>query len=180
VACHSTDGGGESTIAMRKRSTGVWGVNADRFVWKWKGASALADFGDPAGSSSYQLCFYDDLFGTPDLRLDFAVPAGGLCDGKPCWRVRGTSGFTYEDPDRTPSGIEQVAMQASGGRARIAVSGKGSRLMLPSLVGPIDQFPFGFGWAVVLVESGSGQCWAAGSGAITNRRGTYQGFAGGS
>ena len=128
----------------------------------------------PAGRS-YQLCFYDDLFGTPDLRLDLAIPAAGSCDGRPCWRPVGTSGFGYQDPDRTPSGIEEATIQEKDGIAKIAVSGTGLRLDLPELVGEDDVFPFGFGWAVVLVESGSGQCWSAGSGISRNRRGKFTG-----
>ena len=176
VACHA----GGSSVSLQKRSPGLWGVNGDRFVWKWKGASALTDFGDPTASASYQLCFYDDLFGTPDLRLDFAIPAGGLCAGKPCWKAKGTSGFGYADPDRTPSGIDTVTIRSKGGKAKIAVSGTGGRLALPPLVGSYDIFPFNFGWAVVMVESDSGQCWVAASGAVKNQRGRFKGTAGGS
>ena len=179
VACHSTIGG-SSTVSMQKRSKGIWAVNGDRFVWKWKGASALTDFGDPTANTSYQLCFYDDLFGTPDLRLDFAIPAGGLCAGKPCWKAQGTSGFGYADPDRTPSGIDTVTIRTRGGQAKIAVSGTGGRLALPPLVGSYDTFPFNFGWAVVMVESDSGRCWVAASGAVKNQRGRFKGTAGGS
>jgi cysteine-rich repeat protein len=179
VACHSTLGG-SSTVSVQKRNKGPWGANADRFVWKWKGASALADFGDPTANASYQLCFYDDLFGTPDLRLDLAIPAGGLCAGKPCWKAKGTSGFGYADPDLTPSGVETVKISAKGGRAKIAVAGKGGRLGVPSVFGPYGMFPFNFGWAVVMVESDSGQCWVAASGASTNQGGRFKGTAGGS
>lgn len=175
LACHSTDPRGSSSITLQKRAKGPWGVNADRLLWKWKGASSLADFGDPNGGTSYQLCFYDDLFGTPNLRLDLAIPGGGSCDGRACWRPVGTSGFGYHDPDRTPSGIEKVTIQEKGGTARIAVSGRGLRLELPELVGADDAFPFTFGWAVVLVENGSGECWSAGSGVSRNRRGRFSG-----
>ena len=154
----------------------MWGVNGDRFVWKWKGASALTDFGDPTASASYQLCFYDDLFGTPDLRLDFAIPAGGLCAGKPCWKAKGTSGFGYAGPDLTPSGIDTVKIRTNGGKAKIAVSGKGGRLALPPVFGSQDAFPFNFGWAVVMVESGSGQCWVAASGSQQESGWKVQGY----
>lgn len=180
VACHSIDGGGSSTISMRKRTKGAWSQNADLFKWKWKGTSSLADFGDPTSGSTYQLCFYDDYFGTPDLQLDFAIPAGELCNGKPCWRATGGSGFAYADPDGTPSGIQAVTIRAKGNRAGIVVSGKGSRLALPTLADPHDSFPFNFGWAAVLVESNSGECWAAASGSAKSRPSKYKGFASGS
>jgi cysteine-rich repeat protein len=179
VACHSTVGG-SSTVAAQKRNKGLWAVNADRFVWKWKGSSALADFGDPTAGTSYQVCFYDDLFGTPDLQFDFAIPAGGSCAGKPCWKAKPGSSFKYADRDGTPSGIDAVTIRASGGKAKIAVSGSGARLGLPSLVEPDGAFPFHFGWAVVMIDGDSGQCWAAGSGASQNHSGKFKGTAGGS
>jgi cysteine-rich repeat protein len=180
LACHSTLGG-SSTVSVQKRSLGIWGVNDDRFVWKWKGASALTDFGNPTANTSYQLCFYDDLFGTPDLQFDVAIPAGGVCAGKPCWQAKGTSGFAYADPNLTPSGIEKATIRAkAGGKAQIAVSGRGGRLALPSVAGPNEIFPFNFGWAVVMVDNDSGQCWIAASGASKNSRRRFKGTAGGS
>lgn len=129
--------------------------------------------------STYQLCFYDDLFVTPDLTIDLAIPSGALCDGLPCWRRSGTSGFAYKDPDRTPSGIEKVVIQVKDAQGRIAVSGRGGRLGFP-VMDVHDPFPFNFGWSVVMVDGSSGQCWAAGSGAIQNQRGKYKGTARGS
>ena len=89
----------------------------------------------------------------------------------------GTSGFGYHDPDRTPSGIEGASIQEkdAGAGEDHRFSGTGLRLDLLELVGENDVFPFGFGWAVVLVESGSGQCWSAGSGISRNRRGKFTG-----
>ena len=162
LACNSTGTPGKSTITLRKRALGPWAVNADRLVWKWKGQSSLAAFGDPTSTATYQLCFYDDLFGTPDLRFDIAIPASGSCDGQDCWSSAGTSGFAYRDPGRMPSGIETMKIKAKNGLAEITILGKGMRLGLPEL-DEDDAFPFGFGWAVVLVETSSGECWSAGS-----------------
>ena len=175
LACNSTGAPGKSTIRLRKRSQGSWGVNADGFVWKWKGASSLAAFGDPTSTASYQLCFYADLFGTPDLHFDLAIPAAGSCDGADCWRSAGTSGFTYQDPGRTPSGIEKMKIRAKNGVADITISGTGMRLGLPEVVGENHVFPFGFGWAVVLVETGSGECWSSGSADARNGQRVFSG-----
>jgi len=56
-----------------------------------------------------------------------------------------------------------MKIRANNGVAEITISGKGMRLGLPGLVGENLGFPFGFGWAVVLVETASGECWSAGS-----------------
>ncbi len=175
LACHWTGPPGSSRVMLRKRASGAWAVNADRLVWKWKGESSLSAFGDPTATASYQLCFYDSLFSMPTLQFDLAIPAAGACDGRDCWRSMGSSGFGYTDRSLTPSGVEKMTIQVKDGTARIAVLGKGRRLGLPELVGEDDLFPFGFGWAVVLVESGSGECWAAGSGVSRNRRGKFTG-----
>ncbi len=102
VACHSTLGG-SSTVSMRKHSKGFWAVNGDRFVWKWKGASALTDFGDPTANTGYQLCFYDDLFATPDLRLDFAIPAGVSAPASRAGRPRGPAASVTWTPIGRPA-----------------------------------------------------------------------------
>src|SRR5262249_11644539 len=48
----------------------------------------LADFGAPMSATDYRLCVYDHLAASPTLVLEAAVPSGGTCTGKPCWRRR--------------------------------------------------------------------------------------------
>ena len=61
------------------------------------------------------------------------VPAGGTCDGKPCWRATKT-GFRYRDPNAASDGIRQIVLKAgAAGRSKIQVRGQGTKLVLPTL-----------------------------------------------
>jgi cysteine-rich repeat protein len=126
----------------------------DRLIWRWlKGsATAVADFGDPLTDDDYALCIYDES-GGPALVFEAAAPAGGMCAGHPCWKAV-AQGFAYDDPERTPAGLDTIALEAGGaGDARIAVTGKGASLVPPPL--PL-ALP-----ARVQLQATNGSCWEA-------------------
>lgn len=108
------------------------GDETDQLAWTWlKGAAtSLADFGDPTASDGYALCLYDGtgLVGTA------SVPAGGSCDGKPCWTARPTS-FSYANRSLVPDGLQKILLKPGlvDGQAKIVVRGRGARLAMPSL-----------------------------------------------
>jgi len=131
----------------------------DRLSWRWSGSMADADeFGDPTTSTSLGLCIYD---AASELVSRSCVQGGGLCDGKPCWQVKGETGFGYADPNRTPDGIQRIVLKARNGKARILLEGRGENLALPPL--PIE-LP-----ATVQLRSSDGSCHGAGyAGARTN------------
>jgi endo-1,4-beta-D-glucanase Y len=125
----------------------------DQLAWKLgKGAPATkADFGDPLGSTSYDVCVYD---GSPALVLRAAAPAGGLCGGRACWSET-ASGFKYTSRDLAPNGLSKIGLKAGGdGSARLSVKGKGIPLDMPAL--PIGALP-----VTVQLERRDGGCWSA-------------------
>lgn len=138
-------------LSLRDEITDV----KDELAWKWaKGsATALGDLGDPTGASDYLLCLYQST--SPRLLLSAAMPAGGTCDGRPCWRAS-SSGFKYKDRALTPDGISQVLLKSgSAGRAKISVKGKGADLQLPAP--PFTSLPL----TIQLERLDSTVCWEA-------------------
>ncbi len=132
----------------------------DSASWTWaRGAATdLFDFGDPRATTGYKLCIYDQEFGIgyDHAILAAEIPAGGTCDGRPCWR--GTnSGYVYKNKSASPDGIRAVLLKAgANGKAKILVQGKGGGLQMPSL--PID---LGASPLLVQVQAANGQCWQA-------------------
>ena len=123
--------------------------------WNWgKGeATALADFGDPVnGSTAYQLCVYDS---TSTLVMSELVTAAGTCGKKPCWTTSKT-GFKYTNKSPAPGGVQQILLtQGASGKAKIKVTGKGTKLGFPTL--PLKQDSA----VVVQLKNSAGTCWDA-------------------
>jgi cysteine-rich repeat protein len=126
-------------------------------AWEWESGAATtkADFGDPRTSTGYALCIYGDApDGAPLVRA--TANAGKSCaKGKGCWK-KTSKGFRYESQSKSPDGLSGITLQEGGaGKARIAVHGKGKKLVLPSL--PVT--------APVTVQlrklDGSPPCWGA-------------------
>lgn len=127
----------------------------DSLTWKWTAgaATAVGDFGDPPGSDGAALCLYDESGVTPVLRTAAAVPSGGQCKGKPCWKLGGTTGFKYKDPQRTPDGVDKLTLKAgAAGKAKVVAAAKKAH------VPPLPQLPLSLPVRVQL-QSQSGVCW---------------------
>jgi hypothetical protein len=132
----------------------------DRAAWTWsKGeATNVLDFGDPRAATGYKLCIYDQAFGDAydHAILAAEIPAGGTCDGKPCWQGTNT-GFKYKNKSATAGGIQAIVLKGgANGKARITVKGKGDHLQMPSL--PLN---LGLSPLLVQVQAANGQCWQA-------------------
>jgi cysteine-rich repeat protein len=127
----------------------------DRLAWRWKpGAETeLADFGDPLTTTDYALCLYDAST-TSQPVLEALAPAGGTCDGQPCWKEKGEKGFDYRDKGLDPDGLQRIALRAGvDGKARVLVRGKGVNLPMPQL--PLKA-P-----VIVQLQASNGACWEA-------------------
>lgn len=148
-ACRTPTATKGSSILLRNKVPDT----ADGLTWKWsKGmATAKADFGNPLATSDYALC----LYANGALVQSWAMPAGGTCGGKPCWR-ESTKGFSYADRDLTPDGMQALKLtEGAAGKAKITLKGKGQRLAvtgLDALAGPLD---------VQLQRADGGPCWGA-------------------
>jgi hypothetical protein len=142
----------KATLQLKEGATEA----KDQLQWKWsKGAVTLkTEFGDPTSTTAYRLCVYD---GT-SLILSAAIPPGGTCDGKPCWKSK-PKGFDYKNKSGAPDGIAQMKLQEGlvAGKAQIQVKGKGALLDDPAF--PLAQ-PI-----TVQLFNGDGVCWEATYGA---------------
>ena len=141
----------------------------DKIVWKWiRGqATAAADFGDPVNGDDYQLCLYDESGVTPLLVSRADAPAGGQCDGKPCWAPT-KAGYKYKDSALTPNGVKKIVMKAGAeGKAKIVLKAKGASLDVPGL-------PVGLPLRAQL--QGAGRCWETTFGADGVSRNTAEVF----
>jgi cysteine-rich repeat protein len=115
-----------STLKLRDRP----GADHDDLGWRWKAGAATtpADFGQP--TSDIALCFYAGDGAVP--LLEAAVPAGGTCGARPCWRPT-AKGFAYTNKAGTPQGVASIALVSGvDGKAKITVKGKGALLSLPA------------------------------------------------
>jgi hypothetical protein len=82
------------------------------------------------------------------------VPAGGVCDGNPCWRAVGAT-FKYRNAVRAPNGISKLVAKGGGtGRAKVTTKGKGT--LLP----PLPVLPLSLPTRVQLHAEGAG-CFEA-------------------
>ncbi len=144
--CRTPIPASKGSVALKDDPSG------DRLGWKWQKGSATSvhDFGDPSASADYLMCIY----GGPSLLVKAFVPAGEMCDGKPCWRAN-THGFKYKSRAGTPDGITQVLLKSgTEGRAQIAVKGRGGGLVIPAP-------PFTLPVTVQLERLDGSQCWEA-------------------
>jgi len=118
TTCHTA---ATSTFALSQKS----GVSRS-LRWKWmKGASTLAEFGDPPVSTGYALCVYD----AAGLVLRGDLPAGA-----PRWRKAGANVWRYTDPTASAAGISKLDLAGSDlARARIALTAVGDALPDPDL-----------------------------------------------
>ncbi len=138
---------GRSQLKMKDRSPDA----KDQLKWQWKkgAATTLAELGDPTVADPYALCVYD----ANGLRMSMNVPAGGICDGHPCWKAN-TKGFLYKRKNGSPRGITKLVLRSGEtGKSQIQADGKGDFLPLPSfgsLTAPL---------VVQLRNRTSGLCW---------------------
>jgi len=128
--------------------------DANKLIWRWRtssGALQTTDFGNPLATSDYALCIYAG--DPPGLAASYAVPAGGLCDGKPCWKQR-PKGFRYKNKSAEGTQLRKLILRATSGPiADIKAVGRGGTLLLPAL--PFPEHPV----TVQLVKSDGPECW---------------------
>jgi len=122
---------GKGSLILKRK-----GGAKDRLVWRWRGGGVTpSDFGSPLDATGYTLCLYDGDEAGAVLRLVAALPAGGECAGKPCWKAKRT-GFKYKDKALTPDGLSAATFKVGRTGAVLGVNGKGAGLDVPTL--PLD------------------------------------------
>lgn len=93
-----------------------------QFQWKKGAATDVSEFGDLVnGTGSVSWCVYD----AGSLIKGVTVPAGGTCDGKPCWKATGTSGFGYKSKNGDVGGVAGIKLKAGADtKAQVQVKAK--------------------------------------------------------
>lgn len=127
--------------------------SGDRVTWKWLHGAATpkGDFGIPLSLTDYEVCIYN---GT-SLVSRACAPAGGTCDGRPCWKDL-KHGYKYRQRDFSAglkNSLQIILKEGEEGKATIKVKGKGMTPMIPTL--PMSQ-P-----VTVQIVNGGGFCWEA-------------------
>lgn len=129
---------------------------ASRDTVQWKlvpeyGVS-IGSLGDPRSTTSYDLCVFEE-FGFGRLIAGLEVPAGGICDGKACWKPQ-RNGYAYSDKSGSSDGVRSVELQAGDpGKGKLVVKAKGPGMGLGTL--PV-QVP-----VTVQLQNSDGACWEA-------------------
>lgn len=118
-------------------------------AWRWgKGAVTASDLGDPTGTTGYALCVYDQV---PAHTITLALPGGGSCGSKPCWKAAG-SAFKYADKTAAADGIYTATFKtAAAPKGGLRLKAKGPILRLPRMPPT--------GTVTVQLKSTAGGCW---------------------
>ncbi len=111
----------------------------DKVIAKWlKGpATTQSNLGTPLTSTSYAYCLYA---GTSETLIASAgIPAGGVCNGKPCWKALSTKGYKYRDTLLSNDGALLLKLIAGdAGKSKIIFKAKGANLDLTAGTLPLD------------------------------------------
>ena len=122
-------------------------------------ALPLSALGDPTAATDYQVCLYDRSLPAARLIFGARVPAGGACDGAPCWKpVAG--GFAYRNRASTPQGIAKLRVLADrSGSGQLVVVGRGPGLSATATGLPAPPLPVPLELQVQNAVNGAG-CFA--------------------
>ena len=114
----------QARLQIKDKSPNI-GANQIQFKWNKGEETGVAAFGAPGTTDDYALC----IFGPGGLVKKIDAPAGDTCGTKPCWKTLGIKGFSYKDPQRTPTGVDKILLKAGiQGKAKTQAKGKGGNL----------------------------------------------------
>ena len=135
----------KSRITMKGSTTNP------KIVWKWtNGTTSLAEIGQPNMDTDYALCAYLDGARV----IGDSISSGGTCDGRPCWKATGATGYRYKSRDGNADGVTKVKLREGDGKAKILIKGSGDNLNLPTL-----PMAFGGNLLIQLVRADGAGCW---------------------
>lgn len=127
-ACRETAAG---KAQLQVKNKGIAAKNQLKWKWSKGAATTLGDFGDPVeGEPQYTLCVYDSSV-DPQPLMELRVLPQGSCNGKPCWKATGTSGFKYKDKTGFPDGATSLKFKAGvDGKASLQVQAKSENFLI--------------------------------------------------
>lgn len=94
--------------------------DSGQYQWKNGAVTTVGELKDPVNTVGvdYRLCIYDG----DGLVAAHEVPSQGTCDGKPCWKASGSTGFQYGNKNGLVDGISQVKLKAGdAGKSSVSV-----------------------------------------------------------
>jgi hypothetical protein len=149
--CETCDSGGtcvaapnptcdQASLRSRLKIKNSTQDGSDRLRWRWQADGFAFTFGDPLAGTDYNVCVWE-----PSDTLVFAAtaPAGGDCNGSPCWRQSGDRTATYTNGAATPDGLVNLQVNDTNFRGTASVNGKGPLLSARPFGLPSTPAPFG-------------------------------------
>ena len=134
-------------------------ASRDKLEWKLARVDAFthAALADPAGTTSYSVCFYDETAGAASLVGSLTVSPGGD------WRDRNPKGWKYKDSSGVEDGVTQIQLTPSdtNGRARLKLKARGSTGGWPAPVDGTRYFVQDGSVTVQLVNTDTATCWTS-------------------
>jgi hypothetical protein len=116
------------------------GGTKDALSWKLaKGEHVgLGELGDPRAGTAFTLCGFEYASSAGGaLLFELEAPAGGTCDGGPCWKGTAT-GYRYRNRGGAADGTFKVKVQSGAhARTRFAFAARGMQLEVPSIPAPL-------------------------------------------
>lgn len=114
--------------------------DSGQYQWKSGAATVVGEFKDPVNTAgvAYRLCIYD----ADGLAAAHEVPSQGTCDGKPCWKASGTTGFQYGNKNGAVDGISQLKFKAGDAgksQASVKLKSKTGEFVSPPLPLPASS-----------------------------------------
>ncbi|HYD49914.1 MAG TPA: hypothetical protein VEB21_16265 [Terriglobales bacterium] len=123
----------------------------ERFLWKYRRGNFLAsDAGDPVNSTDYAVCIYAD----GALVDEMAIPHGGQCRKRACWKKLQDRGFVYLNPEGTDRGINWVKIKLGDKKAIMKIKGRGDKVQFPLPITPASA-------VTMQMVNSDGKCWEA-------------------
>lgn len=109
----------------------------DKIVWRLNRGDATlnSEWLDPSQpGANIAFCLYDDSGVTQPI-FDIAIPSGGLCGGKSCWKDLSGKGYLYKEKSgEAADGVTTMKFKpGEQGKTKILVKANGDFLTLPSL-----------------------------------------------
>ena len=93
---------GKSTVGVKNSATDA----KDSLRWNWThGSATFGAFGDPSGSTPYEMCVFDHAGGVPVLAFDQSIAPSGK------WSTT-AAGFKFRDTAGSEGGVTSVTLRA--------------------------------------------------------------------
>jgi hypothetical protein len=128
-----------------------------QLAWKWQRGDAFAqmDLGEPATTTHYYLCIYDQAASVAELVEDL------LIDPSTAWTSKDPKGLIYKDKPGGEDGVQQVKIKTGAAtKTQAQLKAKGTNLTMPIPVGGgvyFDQDPS----VVVQLANSVNACWTS-------------------